>query len=96
MTEQEWLERLREEGITGLTVVHMDPNTVKEEHTHEVHTIHVILEGELTLVDAHASHTYVPQQRVNILKGTTHVAKFGPDGCTMIVGVRDEENRKWS
>ncbi|HYF10213.1 MAG TPA: cupin domain-containing protein [Candidatus Paceibacterota bacterium] len=90
MNEKDWVAELEREGYTQVAVCANGPDTDFGEHTHEEHTIHVILEGELTLTDETGSETLKRGQRFEIPAGTKHHAKCGPDGCTFVVGVKSE------
>jgi quercetin dioxygenase-like cupin family protein len=89
MNQQQWLDKLKKEGIKDPQVCTMEPNTKPDEHTHDQHTVHVILRGELTISDKHGTKTYKQNDYIEFPAGTTHSVQFGPKGCTMIVGVKD-------
>jgi len=86
MTEQEWMEKLKQEGYKDLIVFRWEPGWVAGEHTHYHHTVHVVLSGELSITDKSGSQTYSPGERVEFPKGTVHVAKGGNTAGSMIVG----------
>jgi quercetin dioxygenase-like cupin family protein len=87
MTEQEWLEQLNKEGYSQRCFAHsFEPNQEMLEHTHDVATVHVILEGELILIEKDGNKTIKAGERIEIPAGTTHSAKAGPNGLRMIVG----------
>lgn len=88
MYEQEWVDKLEKEGYKHVAVVQNGPNSLFPEHTHEEHTVHVILEGELTLIEEDGNKTLKKDDRFEIPAGTTHSAKCGPEGCTFVVGVK--------
>lgn len=83
-----WIEKLKEEGFTDVTVVELEPNFSPGEHTHDVATTHVVLKGELTITDQKGKKTYREGDRVDFPAGTKHKALFGPQGCSMIVGTK--------
>ena len=89
MNTKQWLTKLKKQGINDAQIAEMEPNFKPGEHTHEQHTIHVILKGELTITDKSGKKTYKQGDYVEFPAGTTHSAQFGPNGCTMIVGVKD-------
>lgn len=88
MTEQQWMETLKKDDYRNLTVCTNPPNTDFGTHTHHEQTVHVILKGTLTLVEHNESKTLCTGDRFEIPSGTTHHASCGPDGCTMIVGIK--------
>lgn len=90
MNEKKFLERLRREGFTEVRVCPIEPGTAPGEHTHDQHTVHVILSGELTITDHEGSKTFRPGDRVEFPAGTTHKAQGGTIVGSMIVGVKEE------
>lgn len=91
MNQAEWIKKLEAEGFTGLTVVTNKADIDFGEHTHDQHTVHVILVGELILTENGGVEKIKPGQQFEIPAGTTHSAKTGPDEvCTMIVGVKKD------
>ena len=90
MTETEWVEKLTQEGFTDLKVQTIDPGE-DPPHTHDQHTVNVILKGELTIIDQDGSKTYLPGDRVETPAGTTHRAKGGPTVGSMITGIKEEK-----
>ena len=89
MKQQQWLDKLKKEGIKDPQVAEMEPNFKPGEHTHDQHTIHVILKGELIITDKTGAKTFREGDYVEFPAGTKHSVQFGPKGCTMIVGVKD-------
>jgi quercetin dioxygenase-like cupin family protein len=92
MDEKKWIEKLKGEGIES-RVCSMEPNFNPGEHTHDEHTVHVILKGELTIINQEGKKVYKPGDRVDFPAGTTHSAAFGSNGCTMIVGVKEKADQ---
>lgn len=89
MNQEEWMKQLREEGFTDLSVHEFGTSDIPSgEHTHDVHTVHIILKGELHITENGETQTFKEGERVDFQAGTTHTAKTGSDGCTMIVGTR--------
>jgi quercetin dioxygenase-like cupin family protein len=89
MEAQKWIEKLEQEGYTDVRVCPMPPNAELPEHTHDEHTIHIILEGELTVTDHEGTKTYTPGERVEFSAGTTHKARGSIDNGTMVIGVKN-------
>lgn len=85
-TEQEWIKKLEQEGFREIRICPIPRDA--GEHTHDQHTVHVILEGELTIEDQEGTKTFRPGDRVEFPAGTTH--KASGTGGSMIVGVKEE------
>jgi quercetin dioxygenase-like cupin family protein len=88
MTGEDWRAQLAKEGFTDIAVHTFPPNTRFGVHTHEEDSVHVMLEGELTLVETGDPMVFRKGDRINIPAGTTHDAYAGPDGFTFLVGVK--------
>lgn len=88
MTEKEWMEKLEREGFTDIVVCPNGPDTEFPEHTHNEHTVHVILKGDFTLIEEGGTRTLHEGERFEIPAGTTHRARCESAGCTFIVGVK--------
>lgn len=90
MTQQEWMEKLKGEGVKDLGVVVKPANTT-DTHTHDQATVHVMLEGQVTITDTNGDgqiHVYKAGDYLEIPAETTHTVVFGPQGLTMIVGIK--------
>lgn len=85
MNEQEWMEKLKQEGFTDIETRPI-PTGDFPEHTHDQHTVHVILDGELTIVASEDTRVFRAGDRVEFPAGTTHKSK-GTSG-RMIIGVK--------
>lgn len=85
---KQWIAELEKEGYKNVMVCPTPPGLDFGEHTHEEHTVHVILEGSLIIKDEHGEITLKKGSRFEIPKRTTHNAKSGPEGLKMIVGVK--------
>ncbi|MBI2448895.1 cupin domain-containing protein [Candidatus Pacearchaeota archaeon] len=88
MNKQELVKQLKKEGFTDVRVCPLPPNTDTPEHTHDEHTVHVILSGGLEIFDSEGRKTYHPGDRIEFPAGTTHKAKGLTKSGKMIVGVR--------
>lgn len=89
MTREEWMEKLKAEGFTDLQVVTIPADKNPGEHTHDQETVHVILQGQVTIVNAGVTKIYQAGDRLDVPAHTTHSALFGSQGCTMIVGIKN-------
>jgi mannose-6-phosphate isomerase-like protein (cupin superfamily) len=81
MTEEKWVELLKQEGFKNVYIWEDGPNFEYPDHTHEKKTIHVIISGEMFLNDHGKIKKLSVGQRFDIPQGTTHSAKMGPQGC---------------
>lgn len=88
MTEAQWIKKLEEEGYKNVATCSNPPNADFGEHTHDEHTVHIILHGELLLIDGEGIQVLRSGDRFEILPGTTHTAKCGTEGCNFVVGVK--------
>lgn len=91
MDEEALIEALVAEGFSSVMTVPIEANADAGEHTHDLHTVHIIVEGELIITDSDGmSRTYGVGERVEFPAGTTHKAKGGPTLGAMIVGVKQD------
>lgn len=81
------IKELEKEGFTELRVCQIEAGFDSGKHTHEQHTVHVILDGELVISDKQGTRTFYPGDRVEFPVGTTHTARSSKKG-SMIVGVK--------
>jgi len=88
MNEEEIIKKLTEEGYKDVTTVKLPPNQDLGIHTHNEATVHIILFGEITMVENGKTDVLKKGDRVEIPKGTTHSVKCGPSGCVMVMGVK--------
>lgn len=79
----EKIKSLEDEGFSDIFVCDLPP-TDSEEHTHDTHTVHYILDGELSIKDSTGIKLYSKGDVVEFPAGTTHTAMS--EGGMMIVG----------
>ena len=80
-------EQLRREGFRHVFTWRDAPHAYYPDHTHDVDTAHVILEGEMTLTCGGVTRTYVAGERPpDVPAGAVHSARMGPQGCRYLVG----------
>ncbi len=84
------IKQLEQEGFTQVRICPLPPNKDLPQHTHDEHTIHIILEGVLTITQNRKSKTYKPGDRVEFPAGTTHKARGKTDSGKMIIGVKEK------
>ncbi|MEK7146545.1 MAG: cupin domain-containing protein [Patescibacteria group bacterium] len=88
MNEQEWIEKLTAEGWQNVAVCPNEANKFFEEHTHDQSTVHVILQGQIDLIEGEEVVTLKEGDYFEIPAGTTHRCKAGPEGVSFIVGFK--------
>ena len=86
MTEQELEEQLIDEGFSGIFVHRDSPHAHYPDHTHSGITVHIVLEGEITVTSEGQTITYKTGDRFDVPSGEVHSAKIGPDGCRYMIG----------
>jgi quercetin dioxygenase-like cupin family protein len=87
--DQKSLERqLHQEGFHYTYVWQDPPDTFYPDHTHDVETAHVVLEGQLTLTQGGETHTYAVGERCDVPANVVHSAQMGPHGCRYLIGER--------
>jgi quercetin dioxygenase-like cupin family protein len=87
VNQNEWIEKLKAEGFEDVRVCPLPPLEGTPEHTHDEHTVHIILSGNLEISDSQGIHIYQTGDRVEFPAGTIHKAKSLELG-EMIVGVK--------
>ena len=86
MTVQELEEQLIDEGFSGIFVHRDSPHAHYPDHTHSGITVHIVLEGEITVTSEGQTITYKTGDRFDVPSGEVHSAKIGPDGCLYMIG----------
>lgn len=87
MDEQALIQALIEEGYSDVKVCPLPPNEELPNHTHDEHTVQIVLEGELKITNPDGSvFFYKKGDRVEFPPGTVHTGR-GTDGGRMINGV---------
>ena len=84
---QKSLERqLHVEGFFHTYVWQDGPNAFYPDHTHNVETAHIILDGEMTLTMGGDTRTFGAGERCDVPAGAVHSAKMGSNGCQYLIG----------
>lgn len=85
--DQKSLERqLHGAGFLHTYVWQDGPNAFYPDHTHDVETAHIILDGEMTLTQSSETRTFGVGERCDVPAGAVHSAKMGPLGCKYLIG----------
>ena len=88
MNESELVCQLKREGFTHTYVWEDGPNARYGNHTHDMETAHIILQGAMTLTMNGESKTYSPGDRCDVPANAVHSALMGPQGCRYLIGER--------
>jgi quercetin dioxygenase-like cupin family protein len=89
MSTAKRIKDLEDRGFADVQVVDFgDERAEFSEHTHDTHTVHDILHGELIVKEGDEITTYIVDDVVEFPIGTTHSVKCGADGCRMLVGFK--------
>jgi len=78
--------QLRSEGFTEVYTWHNAPGDIYPMHIHDDVTAHVVLQGSLILEIDGVEREYGETERFDIPERLQHSARFGPTGCTYIIG----------
>jgi len=90
MREDEWTQKLKDEGFTNISVWEDMPSVFHAAHKHEKATTHVILEGEMMITASNKTKFFKRGERFDVPAGQIHSAKTGNKGCKYIIGEKDE------
>ena len=88
MKIEEMERQLHAEGFRRTFVWQDGAGAYYPDHTHDVETAHVILEGEMTLTQGDATRTYRAGERMDVPAGAVHSARMGLTGCRYLIGER--------
>ena len=89
MKEKELSAQLVSEGFSHTFVWQDAPNARYPNHTHEVETAHIILNGEMILTMDGVTRTYREGERCDVPANAVHSALMGPQGCRYLIGERE-------
>jgi quercetin dioxygenase-like cupin family protein len=89
ISEKELIAKLQKEGFKDARVCPLPPGMETPEHTHDQHTVHIILDGELIITDVKGTRTYKPGDRGEFAAGTKHKAKSKNGTGNMITGIKE-------
>ena len=86
MDPQKLEETLHREGFSTTYVWQDGPGAFYPDHTHDVETAHIILDGEMELTMDGRMRTCRMGERCDVPAGTVHSARMGPHGCRYLIG----------
>ena len=85
--DQKSLERqLHDEGFLHTYVWQDGPHAFYPDHTHAAETAHIILDGEMMLMQGGETQVFSAGERCDVAAGAVHSAKMGPRGCMYLIG----------
>lgn len=79
-------KQLHAEGFRQTYVWQDGPGVYYPDHTHPAETAHIILEGEMTLIQGGVTQTFRPGDRCDVPARAVHSARMGPNGCRYLIG----------
>jgi quercetin dioxygenase-like cupin family protein len=88
MTESEFQRQLATHGYDEMRTLSYEPDQRPPLHHHEFSAMGMVTDGELTIVQEEASHTYRPGEWYEVPAGTTHAEHSGPTGATAVLGTK--------
>lgn len=89
MPPEKWKTQLTKEGYGELWVHTDEPGFVYEAHAHPVDTVHVILQGSMSVwIGGDPVVEFHTGDRLDIPKHVPHSATIGQNGCVYIIGVK--------
>lgn len=80
----EQMQKISDQGYQQIRVCPLPPAEDLGEHTHDLKTVHLILNGQLTITESNQSQTYQTGDYIEFPANTTHKAQ-GTEGGQMIV-----------
>ena len=80
--------RARQEGYQEPLEREMAANLVNPSHTHEFDAQLLILGGEITILRDGAAHTYREGDTCEVIAGTMHEERVGPEGVRYLAARR--------
>lgn len=86
MNEDQAKETLRREGYQKIYTWFDSPDTAYEPHVHHRDTTYLVIQGSMQVNIGETDHQLSDGSRLDIPKEVMHDTRFGPDGCTYVVG----------
>ncbi len=84
--EKETIQELLEGGFDSVYSWTDGPGGIHTNHEHPFSSMHIVLEGQITIFADNKEAVYREGGRFNVPAGKIHSAKAGPLGCKYVVG----------
>ena len=88
MNEEQFRQQLQEQGYSNVRVVEFEPSCDGDMHTHDFSAMVMVTKGELTLTYEDGPVTYGPGDWCEVVTGTKHAERSGPEGATALAGTK--------
>lgn len=88
MTEDQFRQQLQEKGYGEAKIREFEPNQDKEMHTHDLSAMALVMRGEFILALESESTSYTPGEWCELIAGTVHTERTGPDGATVLLAYK--------
>jgi quercetin dioxygenase-like cupin family protein len=88
MTEDQFRQQLQEKGYGEAKIREFEPNQDKEMHTHDLSAMALVMRGEFILALESESTSYAPGEWCELIAGTVHTERTGPDGATVLLAYK--------
>ena len=86
MTEAEAIALLKQEGFSSVYAGRELAHASFPEHDHTTRSALIIIAGEMTIVEPHATRSLRAGDRLDVPVGAIHAALIGAGGCHYVVG----------
>ncbi len=88
MNEDQFRQQLQEKGYGEAKIREFEPNQDKEMHTHDLSAMALVMRGEFILALESESTSYAPGEWCELIAGTVHTERTGPDGATVLLSYK--------
>lgn len=88
MNEDQFRQQLQEKGYGEAKIREFEPNQDKEMHTHDLSAMALVMRGEFILALESESTSYAPGEWCELIAGTVHTERTGPDGATVLLAYK--------
>lgn len=86
ISEDQFLQALRQAGFAQVTTVEREPGGSLDEHTHPFEARALILSGEISIGTQGETRLYRAGDVFHLAQGQPHTEAYGPAGVKYLVG----------